>query len=107
MPPHGGTAFESAALVFDKPLRGDVESILARLLDGVGRPLSRVKGILELEGEACPVVVHGIEGRLYPFARLAAWPEGDRRGRLVAISAATERDALARFLHEFEQAMLA
>lgn len=104
-PPLAGTGFASAALVFDQPLRGDVESTLARLLGTVGRPLLRVKGLLDLAGEACPVVVHGVEGRLYPLARLAAWPEGERRSRLVAISAEADREALAQFLSEFQQAV--
>ncbi len=103
LPP--GTGFASAALVFDRPLRGDVESMLARLLGGVGCPLLRVKGLLDLADEACPVVVHGVGGRLYPLARLAAWPEGERRSRLVAIGAEADREALAQFLSEFRQAV--
>ena len=99
-----GTAFESAARAFKQPLRGNVLDALERLVEGAGRSLLRIKGILELEGEPLPVVVHAAAGCFYPAARLAGWPEGERRSRLVAIGLACDRAAMGRFFSEFERA---
>jgi G3E family GTPase len=101
-----GTAFESAALVFNKPLRGDVPGVLNRLLGAVGHSLLRIKGVLELEGEPSPIAVHAVAGHLYPCVRLAGWPEGGRRSRLVAISLASDREVMQRFFSEFERAVV-
>jgi len=103
LPAGGGTAFESAARVFNEPLRGDVLSVLDCLVAGVGHSLLRIKGVLELEGEPCPVVVHAMAGHLYPCVRLAAWPEGKRRSRLVTIGLAADRDVMRAFFNEFER----
>ena len=104
-PARAGTVFESAALVFDKPLRGDALGMLNRLVATVGRSLLRIKGLLDLEGEPRPVVVHAVAGHLYPCERLAGWPDGERRSRLVVISLASDRELIRRFFSEFEQAV--
>ncbi|MNC77017.1 hypothetical protein D3C75_1288670 [compost metagenome] len=45
----------------------------------------RLKGILSLEGESQPVVIHGVHGQLYPLQTLGEWPEGRAQSRLVFI----------------------
>jgi G3E family GTPase len=96
-------AFESAERVFVKPLPLGVWDLLERLLLGVGRPFLRVKGILDIEGEACPVAVHAVAGFLYPGVRLAGWAGKERRSRLVVISLAADHEAIQKFFSEFEQ----
>ena len=51
-----------------------------------GRDILRVKGILNLEGETLPVVVHGVQHIFHPPVRLDAWPSEDRRTRMVFIT---------------------
>jgi G3E family GTPase len=51
-----------------------------------GPNLLRVKGIVKLaESPGRPVVIHGVQHVFHPPATLAAWPDDDRRTRLVFI----------------------
>ena len=46
----------------------------------------RMKGIIALAEEPDrPLVVHGVQKLMHPPVRLGAWPDGDRRTRLVII----------------------
>lgn len=77
----------AACLSFDAPLPWEgVATWLEVLATTRGDAVLRIKGILDLEGEQRPVVVHGVQGVFHPPVRLAAWPEGEpRRSRLVFI----------------------
>jgi G3E family GTPase len=74
-------------LTFDAPLSWEgVANYLEMMAMTQGQKMLRVKGLLNLKGEAQPVVVHGVQHSFHPPLRLAAWPEGDdRRSRLVFI----------------------
>lgn len=51
-----------------------------------GPHLLRLKGIVGIEeSPEQPVVVHGVQHVLHPPTTLSAWPDGDRRTRLVFI----------------------
>jgi G3E family GTPase len=81
----GGIA--AFAMTFDDPLDWDrVNRWLSALRDRHGDRLLRVKGILNLDGETSPVVVHGVHHVFHSPARLADWPDGDRRSRIVFIT---------------------
>ena len=56
-----------------------------RLIERHGDALLRLKGVLEVEGSAAPVVVHGVQHVFHPLSRLERWPPGDRRSRIVVI----------------------
>ena len=56
-----------------------------------GDALLRLKGILQLEGESQPVVIHGVHGQLYPLQTLGEWPEGKAQSRLVFIVKSQDR----------------
>jgi G3E family GTPase len=62
-----------------------VQDWLAGLRTAHGPQLLRAKGVLDLEGEAQPVVVHGVHHVFHPPVRLERWPDGPRRSRLVLI----------------------
>jgi G3E family GTPase len=82
-------------LTFDEPLDWDaVHAWLGRLRQGRGADLLRVKGILNLRGEATPVAIHGVHHIFHPPVALAAWPDADRRSRLVFITRDIERAEL-------------
>jgi G3E family GTPase len=51
-----------------------------------GANLLRVKRLLNVRGEKRPVVVHGVQHIFSPPVRLDAWPDADRRSRLVFIT---------------------
>ena len=51
-----------------------------------GENLLRIKGILNVEGQERPLAVHGVQHIFHPPTLLPAWPDADRRSRLVFIT---------------------
>jgi G3E family GTPase len=63
-----------------------VDMFLDLLRSMHGPNLLRVKGVVQLaETPDSPLVVHGVQHVFHPPARLDAWPDEDRRTRLVFI----------------------
>ncbi len=90
----------SFTLVFDRPLPWDV---VARSMDTLlalrGGDILRAKGLLAIEGCIGPVVVQFVQHLAHPPAELQAWPDADRRSRLVFIARGiAERDVRALFV---------
>lgn len=80
-------AITSFVLAFDAPLDWmAVSQWLAYLRNARGEDLLRVKGILNLHGEAAPVAIHGVHHIFHPPVALAKWPDADRRSRIVFIT---------------------
>ncbi|MCZ7643299.1 MAG: GTP-binding protein [Pseudorhodoplanes sp.] len=68
-----------------------------------GPKLLRFKAIVKLaESPDAPIVLHGVQHVLHPPAQLPAWPDGDRRSRLVFIV----RDIEERTIRELFDAFL-
>jgi len=78
----------SFAIVADAALpQASLEMFLDLLRSLHGPRLLRVKGIVRLaEAPEQPVVVHGVQHLFHPPTMLAAWPDDDRRTRLVFIT---------------------
>jgi len=74
-------------LASDEPVsRGSLEMFLDLLRATHGPKLLRLKGLVGLaEDPERPVVLHGVQHVLHVPAVLPAWPDGDRRSRLVFI----------------------
>jgi G3E family GTPase len=63
-----------------------LELFLELLKSYHGANLLRMKGIVKVADDpARPVVLHGVQHVFHPPVRLAAWPDGDERSRLVFI----------------------
>ena len=78
---------QSFCLSFAAPLDGnEVSNALTLLAQLYGPKLLRMKGILDIEGQAKPFVVHGVQHIFYPPDTLSAWTGSDRRSRLVFIT---------------------
>jgi len=60
-----------------------------------GPALLRVKGLVNLVGQAGPSVIHGVQKCLHPVTQMAAWPDEDHRTRIVFITRAWGRDRIA------------
>ena len=74
-------------LTYDKPLDWDrFNSWIEMLITLNGSGLLRIKGILNVEGFEEPLVIHGVQHVFHPPVRLEAWPDEDRRSRLVFIT---------------------
>jgi G3E family GTPase len=59
-----------------------------------GPDLLRVKGLLGIAGEARPYVIQGVQHVFSPPLRLAAWPAGEQRSRLVFITRGIARETI-------------
>ena len=97
---HAG--IRSFAVTVDDPLDWTAFGIwLTMLVNRHGSRMLRVKGILSIRGEAGPVAVHGVQHLIHPPQHLGAWPDGDRRSRLVFIVDGIDPDQLRRSLAVF------
>ena len=95
-------------LVLDEPLDWEPFSLwLGSLASGYGDRLLRVKAILNVQGEAGPVALHGVQHMFHPPARLPAWPDSDRRSKLVFITRDIERSFLEESLAAYRSTVQA
>jgi G3E family GTPase len=82
----------------DKPVPlAAIDLFLELLRSAHGPKLLRLKGIVHLveDGER-PLVLHAVQHVLHPPARLPAWPDADRRTRLVFITRDLDESFVAR-----------
>lgn len=101
-PPRHDPSITSFVWTLRRPLAWpDVEAALETLCDLLGSRLLRLKGLVHVAGEPGPRAVHAIAHTLYPSARLAAWPDGDRDTRLVFIGRDLEESAIVPILESF------
>lgn len=98
--PHG--TVRAFALAFDGTLDWTMFGVwLTMLLNRHGEKVLRVKGILNVAGTEAPVAVHGVQHLVHPPVHMAAWPDEDRRSRLVFIVDGFEPAAIERSLRAF------
>lgn len=82
----------SFCLTFDEPLDWDrFNRWLMAVRASWGDRLLRVKGVLDIEGESQPLVIHGVHRTFHSPTLLARWPDADRRSRLVFITRDLDR----------------
>jgi G3E family GTPase len=99
---HHRPGIRSFSITIDAPLDWTAFGIwLTMLINRHGSRILRVKGILSLKDEADPVAVHGVQHLVHPPQHLRAWPDGDRRSRLVFIVDGLEPDQLRRSMAAF------
>jgi len=73
-------------LNFDVPFAwGDFSRALDTLQSVVGAQILRIKGLVAVQGEEAPRVIHAVQHERYPDTWLAAWPDEDHSSRLVFI----------------------
>lgn len=90
----------------DDPIPDEVlTNWLELLMAFVGSNILRVKGILNVEGSAQPIVVHGVQHIFHPPVPLPAWPSEDRRSRLVFITQDVDREVVERTFEALRQAL--
>ncbi len=76
---------------------------LTMLLQARGPDFLRVKGLLNV-GDAGPVLLNCVQHAVQPPVHLEAWPDEDRRSRLVFIGRGFEREQLEVSLRAFNRA---
>jgi G3E family GTPase len=98
---HGGD-IRAFALTFDAPLDWTMFGVwLSMLLNRHGEHVLRVKGIVAVAGESAPVAIHGVQHLVHPPRHLPAWPDADRRSRIVFIVQALDPAAIRASLAVF------
>jgi G3E family GTPase len=99
--PHG-ERFRSFVVIVDEPIDWTAFGIwLTMLLNRHGDKVLRVKGILNLAGEAAPVAIHGVQRLMHNPVHMNAWPDNDRRSRIVFIVDGLDPDLIQRSLAAF------
>jgi G3E family GTPase len=102
---HGhGDEVAAVCLVFDVPLDWTAFGVwLTMLLQSRGEDVLRVKGLLNVGGPG-PLAIDGVQHVVHPPRHLDAWPDDDRRSRIVFIGRGVEREPLERSLAAFNHA---
>jgi G3E family GTPase len=75
---------------------------LTMLLQARGRDVLRVKGLLDVGGDG-PLVLNGVQHVIHPPLHLDAWPDDDRRSRLVFIGRGLDDGAVRASLAAFNR----
>lgn len=89
------------AVVLDEPLDWTSFGVwLTMLLHARGRDVLRVKGLLDVGGDG-PLLVNGVQHVVHRPEHLDAWPDDDRRSRLVFIARGIAPDQLEESLLAF------
>jgi G3E family GTPase len=91
------------SLVSDGALpAGALEMFLELLRAAHGPKLLRLKGVVRLaEDPERPLVVHAVQELFHPPVRLPAWPDADRRTRLVFITRDLAEEEVKRLFDAF------
>ncbi len=92
----------SFALDWDQPLDWSVfVEWIDMLITGHGENLLRLKGILNVAGEAQPIAIHGVQHLFHPPIALPAWPDSDRHSRIVFITRDIARETIEASFRSF------
>ncbi len=82
-----GDDIETFAMVTSQPASmTSVNFFLELLMSQMGEDILRIKGILNIKGESCPAVIHGVQHIFHPLEWLEKWPSNDKKSRLVFIT---------------------
>jgi G3E family GTPase len=101
-PHHDGIQAHSFAV--EDPLDWSAFAVwLTMLLASRGKDVLRVKGLLDVGGPG-PVLLNGVQHVVHPPVHLEAWPDADRRSRLVFIGRGIDPRALEESLAAFNRA---
>ncbi|NDP46778.1 MAG: GTP-binding protein [Sulfuriferula multivorans] len=96
------TRIQAFSVMLDAPLdRYGLQSALNMLTSFRAENLLRFKAIVNVQDEALPVVLHGIQHVLYPEVQLDAWPDDDHRSRFVFIVRDLDPEFVAKLLADF------
>lgn len=91
------------SIATEKPVPyNTLEMFLDLMRSAHGEKLLRLKGIVQLADEPeRPVVVHVVQHLMHPPARLAEWPDADRRTRLVCVTKDLAPETVRRMFNAF------
>ncbi|MFN7087944.1 MAG: CobW family GTP-binding protein, partial [Burkholderiales bacterium] len=89
------SAVQSFCLRFEQPFSWSIFSQCLEVLTALrGADLLRVKGLVNVEGHAGPLVVQGVQHLFHPPVELQSWPSADRHTRIVFITRNIPRETV-------------
>jgi len=92
----------SFCLIYEEPIDWTAFGIwLTMLLHTHGENVLRVKGMLNVKQVKTPVVINGVQHIVHPPMHLDAWPDADRRSRIIFIVRDIERQRIEESLEVF------
>ncbi|MBP7064066.1 GTP-binding protein [Ferrovibrio sp.] len=98
-------SISSFCLTFDTPFEWNTLATWLDLLAAYrGDNLLRVKGLVNVVGVDRPVVVHGVQHMFHPPATIPAWPDADRRSKIVFITRDLGREVIEQTFSALAQA---
>ena len=68
----------------------------------MGQNMLRIKGIINVEGETRPAIIHGVQHIFHPLEWLEKWPDEDFSSRLVFITNKIEKSVVEQFFKILE-----
>ncbi|MGJ7530657.1 CobW family GTP-binding protein [Variovorax sp. GB1P17] len=80
-----------------------LEAWLEVMLTLLGPNMLRMKALLNVRGEALPLVLHGVQHILHPAEALPAWPSSRRRSQFVFITRDIDRVVIEESFRRFMQ----
>ena len=99
-----GDDIRAFSLVLDQPIEIMAFTVaLELLIANQGADLLRVKGIVNLtEKPGKPVVIHGVQHIFHEPIWLDAWPDSDRRSKIVFITRNIAKETIERFFKAWQ-----
>lgn len=90
-----GDDIETFAMVTSQPVSmTSVNFFLELLMSQMGENILRIKGILNIKGQECPAVIHGVQHIFHPLEWLEKWPSQNKQSRLVFITKNINKDTI-------------
>jgi G3E family GTPase len=100
--------FRSLGLSIDAALGWPgLYAALKALIGETGGRVLRLKGLVQLEGEAVPTVIQGVQHILFPPEKLPEWPNGRRGASFVFIFQDADADMAENAIARFRDVLLA
>lgn len=97
-----GEHIRSIVLKSEKPMpRRALDAFCELLASAHSAHLLRLKGLVSVEGQEGPLIVHGIHGLFHEPEQRRAWPDGDRTTRIVVILRDMDPDFVAKLFSGF------
>jgi G3E family GTPase len=100
-----GSDIQAFCMTYEEPIEWPAFiAWIQTLITHRGENLLRIKGLVNIVGETQPIAIHGVQHVFHPPARLPAWPDDDRRSRIVFITRDIESGTIERSLDALQRA---
>ena len=97
-----GERIAAATIRHDRPMPAPaVEAFLELIASAHGDKVLRIKGLVAVEGQSGPVVIHAVQGNFHEPEPLEAWPDEDHTTRIVVVTRDLDPEFVVRLFAGF------